>query len=310
MELSIVSTLYRSARYLPEFYARCCAVAETITPDFEIVLVNDGSPDDSLAIAIALYECDRRVRIIDLSRNFGHHKAMMTGLAHTRGRFVFLIDCDLEVAPEILTLFNEKMSAAKADVVYGVQKARQDSLFDRIAGRMFYIIFNWFSPDHLPENLVTARLMTQRYVSALIEHDEREMIIAGLWVITGFNQIPLVVSKANKGNSSYSIARRISILVDAITSFSNKPLVLIFYLGAIISLVAGVAAVDLAIRRLFFGALLEGWASLIISIWLLGGIMIFCIGIIGIYLSRIFIETKKRPYTVIRQIYQDPPGTQ
>ena len=117
MELSIVTTLYCSARYLDEFYARCCAAAEKITPDFEIIFVNDDSPDDSLELAVALYRRDPRVIVIDLSRNFGHHKAMMTGLAHARGRLVFLIDCDLEVNPLVLGNFYTKFQNSRADVV-------------------------------------------------------------------------------------------------------------------------------------------------------------------------------------------------
>jgi putative glycosyltransferase len=275
-----------------------------MTPDFEIILVNDGSLDDSLRIAVELYERDPRVKVIDLSRNFGHHKAMMTGLAHAQGRLVFLIDCDLEVAPETLTTFHEKLCSTRSDVVYGVQQERHDYLMDRLAARIFYVIFNLLSSDPLPINLVTTRLMSQRYVSALVAHQEREVLIGGLWVVTGFQQVPITVTKTYKGNSSYHLGRRITVLVNAVTSFSNKPLVLIFYLGIAISLLAGLAGLDLIIRRLVFGTLLEGWPSLIISVWFLGGLTIFCLGIIGIYLSKIFMETKQRPYTIVRHIYE------
>src|SRR5882672_5715135 len=116
MDLSIVTTLYHSAPYLEAFFARSCAVAEKITSSFEIIFVNDGSPDDSLQIALSLYERDRRLKIVDLSRNFGHHKAMMTGLAHARGNMVFLLDSDLEEEPELLTTFYEASQRTGADV--------------------------------------------------------------------------------------------------------------------------------------------------------------------------------------------------
>ncbi|MGH9548808.1 MAG: glycosyltransferase family 2 protein, partial [Terriglobales bacterium] len=125
MDLSIVTTLYASAPYLEEFYARTCVVAERVTSDFEIILVNDGSPDNSLEIALSLYRKDARVRIVDLSRNFGHHKAMMTGLAHARGDMVFLLDSDLEEEPELLNTFYEKLQQTGADVVFGVQQKRK-----------------------------------------------------------------------------------------------------------------------------------------------------------------------------------------
>jgi putative glycosyltransferase len=309
MELSIVTTLYHSAPYLRQFYARCCAAAQVITPDFEIVFVNDGSPDEALALAVELYQHDPRVRVIDLSCNFGHHKAMMTGLAHARGDLVFLIDCDLEVSPEVLGAFYERLRSSRSDVVYGVQEARQGPLLDRLFGQLFYVVFNWLSPIPLPRNLLTTRLMTHRYVSALVAHQEREVLIAGLWAITGFKQESLAVHKAFKGHSHYSLWRKVDIIVNAVTSFSNKPLVLVFYVGGVISLLAGLAAMYLVVRRIFWGVLLQGWPSLIVSVWLLGGLTILSLGIIGIYLSKVFIETKQRPYTIIRHLYERRGGS-
>lgn len=287
-----------------EFYRRASAAAGQLTDDYELILINDGSPDESLEIAVALHDQDRRVRVIDLSRNFGHHKAMMTGLRHARGRLVFLIDCDLEIAPECLPDFYGCWRSAAVDVVYGVQQTRQDPFVNRLASALFYLLFNMLSDAPLPFNLTTVRLMSQRYVRALVEHCEREVLIGGLWTITGFKQMPVTVTKASKGSSTYSLGRKLSVIVDSVTSFSNKPLILIFYLGVIISLIAGLAALYLIIQRIFFGVFLAGWPSLIVSVWLLGGLIIFCLGIIGIYLSKIFIETKQRPYTIIRDIYE------
>src|SRR6266481_9971297 len=128
MTLSIVTTLYDSAPYLEQFYLRTCAATEQITRDYEIILVNDGSPDNSLDIAISIHRRDKRVRVIDLSRNFGHHKAMMTGLTHAGGELVFLIDCDLEEEPELLEKFYRELKATEADVVFGVQQKRKGGL--------------------------------------------------------------------------------------------------------------------------------------------------------------------------------------
>lgn len=304
MNLSIVTTLYCSASHLSEFYRRSCAVAEKIAGDFEIILVNDGSPDGSLQIALSLYQTDPRITVIDLSRNFGHHKAMMTGLAHARGELIFLIDSDLEEEPEMLERFCEELKATAADVVFGVQNRRKGKIFERLSGAMFFKLFNALSPHPLPPNIITARLMTRKYVSALVRHQEREMMIGGLWALTGFKQIPIVVKKHQGADSTYDLRRKLAQFVDAITSFSNKPLVLIFYLGCLISLMSSVAALDLIIRRIFFRRLLQGWASLIVSVWLLGGLTLFCLGVIGLYLSKVFIETKQRPYTIIREIYE------
>jgi putative glycosyltransferase len=304
MDLSIVTTLYCSTPHLGEFYSRIRSEAERITDDYEIVLVNDGSPDNSLDIAVSLHEQDQRVRVIDLSRNFGQHTAMMIGLAHARGRLVFLIDCDLEEEPELLGRFYAEIETSGADVVYGVRDMREGRLFDRVAGSLFYTLFNLFSSYPVPANPLNARLMTRRYVAGLTEHREREFFMAGLWAITGFSQVPMVVKKHSKGESSYTLGRKLTILINAITSFSDKPLVFIFYLGCVIVLVSGIAALYFVVRRVFFGVYLAGWPSLIVSTWLLGGLTIFCLGVIGIYLSKIFIETKQRPYAVIRRIYE------
>ncbi len=304
VRLSIVSTLYRSERHLPAFYARCCASAALITEDFEIVLVDDGSPDSALQVAIALHRADSRVRVVELSRNFGHHRAMMTGLAHARGELVFLIDCDLEIDPAVLAVFAARQAESGADAVYGVRDERLDGPIDRLAGRLFYTVFNRLSANPLPINLTTARLMTRRYVSALVQHREREMIIGGLWELTGYRQDPVVVIKTCRPDSSYSWTYRFAMMTDAVTSFSDRPLVLIFYVGLVISMLAAASAGGLIVRRLVIGTMAPGWLSLIVSTWLLGGLIILCLGVIGIYLSKVFIETKQRPYTIVREIHE------
>lgn len=305
MKLSIVATLYQSAPYISEFYQRATAAAQQVVgDDYEIIFVNDGSPDNSLDLAVQLTESDSHVVVVDLSRNFGHHKAMMTGLAHSKGQQVFLIDSDLEEEPEWLLKFAEQLKEDKCDVVYGVQEKRKGGFFERLSGRCFYRFFNLLTGLALPENLVTARLMTRRYVEALISHKEREMIIAGLWYITGFNQSSYIIKKHSTSNTTYTFVKKIDSVVKAITSFSNRPLISIFYIGIAIMLFASGYIGYLMIHWLFYDRPLSGWTSVMSSIWLLGGMIISFIGVVGIYLSKIYTETKQRPYTIIRQIYE------
>lgn len=304
MKLSIVATLYQSAPYINEFYPRASAAAkELVGEGFEIVLVNDGSTDNSLDLAIKLTEQDAHVVVVDLSRNFGHHKAMMTGLAHTSGELIFLIDSDLEEEPEWLLSFDEQMKQDHCDVVYGIQERRRGNWLQRWSGQWFYFLFNALSGLALPENIVTARLMTRRYVDALLSHQEREVLIAGLWHITGFDQRSQVIKKHSTSQTTYTLRRKLSLLVNSVTSFSNAPLVGIFYIGVLISLFALVYVAYLAVNWLFLAKPMSGWTSVIASIWLLGGMVISFIGVIGIYLSKIFSETKQRPYTIVRQVY-------
>jgi putative glycosyltransferase len=304
MKLSIVTTLYRSAAYIAEFHARVSAVSkELVGDDYEIVMVNDGSPDDSLGIAVGLTEIDDHVIVVDLSRNFGHHNAMMAGLEQSRGDRIFLIDSDLEEDPEWLTSFSEQMAAEKSDVIYGVQWQRKGRWFERLSGAVFYTLFNWFSDIEHPRNIVTARLMTRRYVDALLTHRERVMVISCLWVITGFKQCSQGVKKHMTSSTTYSFIKKLNHLVNAITSFSAAPLRMIFVCGVLVFFGAIIYAMTLIFLRLFMSQAVDGYTSIMVSIWLLGGMIISFIGIVGIYLSKIFEETKQRPLAIIRDIY-------
>jgi putative glycosyltransferase len=304
MRLSIVSTLYGSAPYVEEFCRRATDAARQLTPDFEIVLVNDGSPDRSLETALEIRENNPHVKIVDLARNFGHHKAMMTGVASAKGDLVFLIDSDLEEGPELLSTFYEEMQRQGADVAHGVQRKRKGGWFERLTGEMFYTLFNAIASHPVPRNATTARVMTRRYVDALVQYQERELNIGAIWSYAGFKQIAMPVDKGHKGTTSYSLRKRLAHLVNAITSFSTAPLVFIFYLGTSISIFAGLFGMYLVIRRLFFGELLQGWPSLIVSIWFLGGVTLLALGTIGVYLAKVFSEVKQRPNTTIRQVYE------
>jgi putative glycosyltransferase len=303
VHLSIVTTLYKSARHLVQFHERITRAAEEVSPDYDIIMVNDGSPDDSQRIAVEICGRDPHVSVIELSRNFGHHKAMMTGLARAHGDWVFLIDCDLEEEPELLRSFYLAAQDPGVDVVYGVQRRRKGAWFERVTGAVFYWLINLLSTFPVPKNLVTLRIMRRAYVESLVRHRDQELFMAGLWALTGYRQVPKEMTKLNRSPTTYTMRGKLWNLVNAITSFSTKPLIFIFVLGCVISFFAAVTGTYLVVRRLFFGELLEGWASLMVSIWFLGGLSIFSLGVIGIYLSKVFIETKRRPYTIVRSTH-------
>lgn len=305
MKLSIVTTLYYSAPYIREFYKRILSITDAITEDYEFVFVNDGSPDNSVEVAVNLCLEDSRVRVVDLSRNFGHHKAMMTGLMYAKGDLIFLIDVDLEEPPEALSLFYEKFKSNEVDVVYGVQPKRQGSWFNRIAGSLFYIVFNFLSDSPIPHNPLTARLMTRNYVEQLLTYREHLFNIEGIWAASGFKQLAVAVNKnPYKGSSTYSFARKIAYSIRAITAFSNKPLIYIAYLGLLMTIPSSIYLIYLIFGYFFLGLGITGWTSMIVSLWFLGGLIIFILGIISIYISVIFVETKNRPYTIVRQVYE------
>src|SRR5262249_8597435 len=165
-------------------------------------MVDDGSPDNSLEIACALVEKDSRVRVVELARNFGHHKALMTGLDHAQGDLCFLIDGDLEENPAVLREFFDKMQSGDVDVVYGYQSGRKGGLWERVTGQIAYTLFNSLFAHPIPRNHITVRLMKRAYVDSLLLHREQQTVIGGLWVITGFKQVGLPVNKLARGNTT------------------------------------------------------------------------------------------------------------
>jgi putative glycosyltransferase len=303
MKLSIVTTLYNSEPYIRPFYERAVAAAKAITDDFEIVMVDDGSPDNSLELAIDIANADPHVRIVELSRNFGHHRALMTGLDHAQGDLCFLIDSDLEEDPALLLEFHEKLRDEDFDVVYGYQAERKGGWFERLSGRLSYALLDRLIPYRIPRNHITVRLMKRSYVKSLLLHREQQTVIGGLWVITGFRQLGLPVEKLSRGGTTYGFRKRWWALIDSVTSFSETPLVMIFYLGMVICGVSALIGIYLLFQRIFIRTEYDGWVSIMLSIWFIGGLLIFCVGLIGIYISKIFIETKRRPYTIVRSIH-------
>lgn len=306
--LSIVSTLYHSAGSLEEFCRRIGRAASQITSNYEIVLVDDGSPDDSLEIAVSIHEADERVKVVELSRNFGHHKALLTGIAHATGDLIFLIDSNLEVPPEVLPDMHRELLRTDADTVYGVQASRKGGLWERISGDLFYKLFNRLSFHPVSPNIAGVRLMRRRFCDSLLEHRDRGVYLAGLCAVTGYRQVPVVVPKESREHSTYTLGRKIDLLLTAITSFSEKPLLLIFYLGMLATVLSGTALVLLAAGRVFFHSPVSGLLCIAVSLWFLGGVIILCLGTVGIYVSEILIETKDRPRTIVRQIYDRSTG--
>jgi putative glycosyltransferase len=308
MKLSIVTTLYLSEPHLEEFYRRMTVSAQSVTQDYEIIMVHDGSPDQSLAVAKALVDKDSHGVVIDLSRNFGHHKAIMAGLSFAQGDFVFLIDCDLEEDPENLKPFYEKLTATvDCDVVYGVQPKRKSGFFHNLCAKILYHLLNTSGGATFDENMVFSRVMTRRYVQSLLKFGENELFIVGLWSITGYTQLGMPIPTRHRGKSSYSFSKKVMMALDAITSFSNKPLHMIFYAGFAVEAVAFIYSLYVIGLKVFYNQVLSGWSSVIISVWMLGGAIILCLGVIGQYLSRAFIEVKHRPYVIIKEEYRHRP---
>lgn len=246
-----------------------------------------------------------KIVLVDLSRNFGHHCAMHAGLRHARGDLALLIDCDLEVSSLILGEFRKKMEEVRCDMVYGFQEARKGGVFERASGGFFYKTFNLLSDIKIPENIATERLMARRYVDALLGLGDRNLFMGGMMSWVGLEQVGIPVTKKQReGKSSYTLLRRIHLMVNAVSSFSALPLVWMFNVGMLITSASFVYLFYLLVRKVFFNDAMIGFTSVMAVMTLSLGILTTGLGILGIYLGKIFTQVQNRPTYIVKDIHR------
>lgn len=301
-KLSVVTTVYRSGSTVTEFVRRAIAAAEPHVSSIEIIIVDDGSPDDSGDIVRELAREDDRITLFTLSRNFGHHKAMFAGLEVARGDLIFLIDSDLEERPENFSNMLELMNNSRSDVVYGVQNSRKGNRLEKFSGWLFYKIFNSVSEVELPRNVTTMRLMTRRYLDSFLRFRDRNPVFVPLSALVGYPQAKYEFKKENTSKTTYSLARRFSLLLLAVTSFTARPLVLMFWASLFFSALGLIFGSFVVIRALF-ADVMDGWTSLMATIVFFFSLNAFFTGIIGMYIKVIMDELRERPRTVIQEVF-------
>lgn len=297
--------MYRSAPYIEEFVRLSKEAAATVAgDDYEIVIVDDGSPDDAADVVGKIMKTDSsNIKLFELTRNFGHHRALLAGLTECSGDYVFMIDCDLEESPELLIEFWENMRGEpELDVVYGIQSKRKGGFFERVSGSVFYFIFDLLRDIPYASNQLTARLMKREYVNSVLEYRETELDLWGVFSLAGYRQKALTANKKSKGSTTYTLARKIAIAVEMITSFSVKPLMMILATGFLITFGAVAYVIYLVIWRFFTSDVPSGWTSTVVSIWFLGGVILLSLGVIGLYQAKIFMEVKRRPRFHARRV--------
>ncbi len=300
--ISVITSLFRAEAHVEEFYERCLASITKLTDSYEFVFVDDGSPDGSGRAVRDLIERDKSVRLVELSRNFGQHKALMAGLEVVQGDLVFLLDSDLEEPPELLEEFYRAMheSPDEIDVVYGYMEERKGGVAERAFGWLFYSLINVMSEIHIPESALAARLMTIGYVRNLVSYREMHVFLGGVFMLTGYRQIGVPATKTSKGKSTYNFGLRLTIAIDALLSFTNKPLTYVAALGLTMS------SISFAVALLVFvthKSSTEAIWLVLASLWFLGGLIISSIGLVGMYVGRIFLQVKGRPNVVVKNIY-------
>ncbi|MDQ2760071.1 MAG: glycosyltransferase family 2 protein [Actinomycetota bacterium] len=297
--LSVVAPVYDEEATIEELYSRVCAALEDLS--FELVLVDDGSRDGSAAALDRLAATDARVRVVHLSRNFGHQTALTAGLDHARGDAVVMLDADLQDPPELIPRMLDHWRAG-IDVVYAVREQRVgESRFKLSTARWFYSLFDRLAQVELQHNSGDFRLLDRRALDALLSMRERRRFLRGMTVWVGYSQVAVPYRRDARyaGVTKYTIPKMVRFSLDAILSFSDRPLQLATLLGFLISTLAFVAIPIVVVLRIL-GSYLPGFSSLTIAVLLLGGIQLIAIGIIGEYVGRIYDEVKGRPLYLVR----------
>ncbi|MGH8071194.1 MAG: glycosyltransferase family 2 protein [Candidatus Entotheonellia bacterium] len=298
---SVIIPVYNEAEVVPTLYWRLTRVMEGLGEPYEIIFVDDGSRDDSPALLRELWERDKRVRFLSLSRNFGHQIAITAGLDHSSGQAVIVMDADLQDPPEVIPQLIEQWRKGY-DIVFAVREQRRgDGLFKRATAALFYRLFRHLSATDIPIDAGDFRLMSRRAVEALKGIRERNRFIRGLAGWIGFPQtsVPFVRDVRHAGETKYPLKKMVRFAFNGIISFSLAPLQLAGYLGFVVSATSFVYMAYAVWLKLFTDRVVLGWTSVMVAVLFLGGVQLISLGIIGEYLGRIYEEVKQRPLYII-----------
>jgi putative glycosyltransferase len=314
IKFSVVGCVYQGAPGLRDYYEEVSRAMRALGEPYEVVIVDDGSTDGGHDVLKEIHRGDPgHVRVIRLSRNFGQHAAYNAGLTAAVGEYVFCCETDLQDDPGDFPRLIAKMRESGADLVYGYQERRGGAWFERVSGDIFWRMFNFASGLKLALNPRMIRLMSRRFVDAFLTIKETQRFNHGLMEWIGFPQasIPVNVRPRRTGRSTYTLRRKISLFLTAITSFSSYPLLIATRLGVLITLSGlAYAAWVIAERLLYPQTRLLGWSSLMAALMIIGGLNILMLGVVGVYIARSYEQVKMRPsYVVMEELPRQSGGT-
>lgn len=299
-QISVVVPVYNEEAVLPELCRRLRSTLETLSGDFEVIFVDDGSSDTSAAMIDQMNQEDPRFCAIHLSRNFGHQAAVTAGLEYARGDVICVMDADLQDPPEVLpTLLQEWEKGF--DVVYGVRRNRKESRLKIQFYRLFYRLLSSLSAIPMPPDAGDFCLISREVLDELNRLPEKERFVRGLRAWVGFRQVGVASDRDSRraGESKYSFFALVRLAVNGLVSFSDKPLIYVMLFGALISAFSFVYGSGLVAYRVLFGGVITGYASLMGGLLFLSGVQLLSLGLVGIYVSKIFQEVKARPTYVV-----------
>ena len=298
--ISIVSPVYRAEKILPILVSEINLVMERIGEDYEIILVDDRSPDNSWKVMKVLSSQNPKIKSIRLSRNFGQHSAIFAGLTKAKGDWVVVMDCDMQDQPkEIAKLYKKALEGY--DIVLGQRENRKDKFLKKLTSRLFYKVFNYLSGANFDNNVANFGIYHQKTIKSILDMKDYVKFFSLFINWIGFKSIsiPIEHGEREEGKSTYSVGRLFKQAFNVIISFSDKPLRLFINFGLSISVLSFIVGIYYLYLALTGKIAQPGFSSLILSIWFLSGIIISCIGIVGVYLGKTFDQAKGRPTFII-----------
>ena len=305
IRLSIVVPAYNEQEVLPEFHRRLCGVLAQLEGGSEIVYVNDGSRDNTLAVLHELRRNDARVAVVDLSRNFGKEIALTAGLDYARGAAAVAIDADLQDPPELIPELVKQWNAGY-DVVYAKRTARDgETWLKKLTAKLFYRVIRRVSDVTIPEDSGDFRLLSRRALDALKQLREQHRFMKGLFAWIGYPQQAVLYRRDARfaGITKWNYWKLWTLALEGITSFTTAPLKIATYVGVLAALLAFLFALFIVYKTLVYGDPVRGYPSLTVIVLFLGGIQLVALGVIGEYLGRMFTETKNRPLYLVKDYY-------
>ncbi len=299
--LSIIVPCYNEQSSLPLFYQEISSSLDSMEQDYELLFIDDGSDDSTLTILKVLSYNDDKVKYISFSRNFGKEAAIYAGFCNVKGDYVALMDCDMQDPPSLLPEMFSILQKKEYDCVATCRINRQgDPIIRSWFARFFYKIINQLSDIPIVDGARDFRIMTRSMADAIIRMGENNRFSKGLFSWIGFRTywLPYENIERASGRTKWSFWKLFRYALDGITSFSQTPLNFSAWFGIFMTLVSFLALIFIVVRRLIFGDPVDGWASTVCIIIFIGGIQLFCLGIIGQYVAKIFLETKRRPHYI------------
>ena len=303
VDISVVVPVYGCDECLIELHNRLTNVLNSLVEKYEIIFIDDSGPGNPWCLIKEIAEIDNSVVGIKLSRNFGQHVAIFAGLTQSVGEWVVVMDCDLQDQPEeIVKLYNATQN--KADIVFAQRIDRQDTYFKKLTSRMFYKVLGYLTDTKFDASVANFGIYHRKVIDAVLSMNEYHKIFPLMvrWIGFSSTSVPVIHVSRETGKTSYTFRALLKLSIDIVLSFSDKPLRLIIKGGFIVSFLSALYTVSIIFNAIVYGTQVPGWASVMVSLWFISGVLISIIGVVGLYVGKTFDESKCRPIFIVNEL--------